>query len=126
MKKTGIFVATAAVVALLAGHAMAMDVDQVKAKATPEEGSAQWAEVCAASMMGAAYVSDKDSDDQKLYVTLGKAWIQLAISANGKTYDDYIDNQLTGDMQALYSSGDDVVIFYHQYCLEQSKKMLDS
>ncbi len=125
MKTAGIFIAAAAV-ALMAGHAMAMDVNQVKAKATPEEGSAQWAEVCAASMMGAAYVSDKDSDDQKLYVTLGKAWIQLAITANGKTYDDYIDNQLTGDMQALYDSGDDVVMFYHQYCLQQSKKLLDS
>ena len=125
MKRAGFF-AVAAAVALVAGHASAMDVEQVKAKATPETGSAQWAEVCAATYMAQAYTAEKDSDEQKGALTLGKAWIQLAISANGKTYDDYVDNQLTGDMQALYDSGDDVVSFYKTYCAVESKKMLDS
>ena len=125
MKKSAMFVTAGAALAF-ASDAPAMDVDQVKAKATPETGSTQWAEVCAASYMAQAYNATAGSDDQKGYLTLGKAWIQLAISANGKTYDDYVDNQLTGDMQALYDSGDDVVSFYQTYCAVESKKMLDS
>jgi len=117
----------AAVAAVMAATAAgAMDVDQVKAKATPETGSTQWAEVCAASFMGQAYLAEKDSDTQKGALTLGKAWISLAISANGKTYDDYVDNQLTGDMQSLYDAGNDVVAFYQHYCAVESQKMLDS
>lgn len=110
----------------LASAASAMDAGQVKAKATPEEGSTQWAEVCAASMMGGAYTATAGSDDQKGYLALGKAWIQLAITSNGKTYNDYVDNQLTGDMQTLYDAGDDTVSFYKQYCAAQSQKLLNS
>ncbi len=108
----------------LSSSASAMDLDQVKAKATPEEGSAQWAEVCAATYMAQAYTAT--GDEQQGALTLGKAWIKLALEANGKTYDDYIDNQLTGDMQGLYDSGDDVVGFYKTYCAQQSQKMLNS
>ena len=110
----------------LVSAASAMDVDQVKARATPEEGGKQWAEVCAASMMGAAYTAPADSDEQKGYVTLGKAWVQMAITSNGKTYDDYVNNQLTADMQALYDAGNDTVSFYQQYCAAQSQKLLNS
>lgn len=123
---TKIFCALAAGVALgltLAPAAQAMDLDQVKAKATPETGSAQWAEVCAATYMAQAYTTT--GDEQQGALTLGKAWIKMALEANGKTYDDYIDNQLTGDMQGLYDAGDDVVAFYKTYCAVESKKMLD-
>lgn len=128
MNKQAIFALAAGVaLALSWGSAVsAMDAAQVKAKATPEEGSTQWAEVCAASMMGGAYTATAGSDDQKGYLALGKAWIQLAISSNGKTYDDYVDNQLTADMQTLYDAGDDTVSFYKQYCAAQSQKLLNS
>ena len=117
----------AAATALMAvTAASAMDVGQVKSKATPETGSTQWAEVCAATFMGQAYLAEKDSDAQKGALTLAKAWISLATNLNGKTYDDYVDNQLTGDMQALYDAGDDTVAFYKHYCAVESQKMLDS
>jgi len=128
MSKQGIF-ACAAAMALafsVVSSASAMDAGQVKAKATPEEGSTQWAEVCAASMMGGAYTATAGSDAQKGYLSLGKAWIQLAITSNGKTYNDYVDNQLTADMQTLYDAGDDTVSFYQQYCAAQSQKLLNS
>ena len=121
-----IAVAAGLAVMMAASAAGAMDVSQVKAKATPETGSTQWAEVCAASFMGTAYLAPQGSDEQSGALTLGKAWVQLAISANGKTYDDYVDNQLTGDMQSLYDAGDDVVAFYKQYCAAESQKMLNS
>ncbi len=74
--------------------------------------------------MAQAYTAT--GDDQQGALTLGKAWIQQALNANGKTYDDYVDNQLTNDMQGLYDAGDDVVSFYKTYCAVESKKMLDS
>ncbi len=126
MKKLASLAAGAAAVLMIASGAQAMDVAKVKAKDTPVTGSQQWAEVCAATFMGLAYTAKADSDEQKGYVTLGKAWVQMAISTNGKTYDDYVDNQLTGDMQALYDAGDDTVAFYQHYCAVESKKMLDS
>lgn len=108
----------------LASSAGAMDLDKVKAHQEPDIASDQAAQVCAASMMGAAYLAEKGSDDAELYTTLARAWVSLAVKTTTRTSDDYIDNVLMSDMQALYDAGDDTVTFYKLYCLKASKTLL--
>ena len=118
--------AVAAVVLSLAMPAAAMDIAAVKRKETPAQDSAQAAQVCAAAMSGAAYLAEKDSEDQELYITLAKAWVGMAASFSGKEYNAYLDDPLMADMQALYDAGDDVVVFYQHYCLVETKRIMES
>lgn len=108
----------------LATSSHAMDVAQVKAKQTPEVGSLQSVQVCAASFSASLYLAPKGSEDADLYLKLAKAWGQTAASMTGISYSDYIDKNLTPDMQSLYDSGTDVVTFYHVYCLKATQDML--
>jgi hypothetical protein len=109
----------------VSSFASAMDLAAVKRHEEPEITSNQAVQVCAASMMGAAYLAEKDSEDAELYTTLGRAWVSLAKKVSTRTGDDYIDNELMPDMQALYDSGDDTVKFYQLYCLKASKQLLE-
>jgi len=123
MKIFAIAAAAAAGLALVM-PAAAMDVASVKRMDTPAQDSSQSLQVCAASMSAAAYLAEKDSDDQQLYITLAKAWVTLASKDAGKDYNAYLDDPLLADMQAIYDAGDDVVLFYKRYCLIESKRML--
>ncbi|MBW8880709.1 MAG: hypothetical protein JF615_04565 [Asticcacaulis sp.] len=117
---------TAGVLALAAvSQASAMDMDSVRRHDKPDIASAQAAEVCAASTMGAAYLAADGSDEKTLNTTLAKGWVALAVKATGHDANDYIDNVLISNMQALYDAGDDTVKFYHDYCLVLSKQLLD-
>lgn len=109
----------------LATSSHAMDVAQVKAKQTPEVGSLQSVQVCAASFSASLYLAPKGSEDADLYLKLAKAWGQTAASMTGISYSDYIDKNLTPDMQSLYDAGTDVVQFYHVYCLKATQDMLN-
>lgn len=111
--------------ACMAVPAQAMDLAKVKAKETPEAGSLQSMQVCAASFTASAYLATKGSEDAELYLKLAKAWGGVAAQMTGISYSDYIDKNLTPDMQALYDAGDDVVNFYHVYCLKATQDMLN-
>ncbi|ESQ86993.1 hypothetical protein ABAC460_21675 [Asticcacaulis sp. AC460] len=105
--------------------ASAMDLNAVKRHEEPEITSNQAVQVCAASMMGAAYLAEKGSDDAELYTTLGRAWVSLSQKVSTRTGDDYINNELMPDMEALYNEGDETVKFYKLYCLKASKQLLE-
>jgi hypothetical protein len=125
MLKTKVLAGLVAVAGLaLATSSHAMDVAKVKAKDTPEVGSLQSVQVCAASFTASLYLAPKGSDDADLYLKLAKAWGQTAAQMTGLSYNDYIDKNLTPDMQALYDAGTDVVQFYHVYCLKATQDML--
>lgn len=125
MKKIIPAVLTGVAIMALASQAFAMDMDSVRRHDKPDINSTQAAEVCAASTLGAAYMAAEGSDEKTLNTTLGRAWLKLALQATGHDPNDYIDNVLVANMQALYDSGDDTVKFYHDYCLVLSKQLLD-
>ena len=122
-KILGALTGVAAIFAL-AQPAAAMDMAKVHAQTAFDINSSAAAEVCAASMMGAAYMAAPGTDDAKLYTTLGRAWVSLALKDTGKTMGDYADTILTPNMQALYDDGDATVKFYKDYCLVASKKLM--
>ncbi|EGF89359.1 hypothetical protein ABI_47070 [Asticcacaulis biprosthecium C19] len=126
MKKQ-VFVWVAGVVLSLgmSSYASAMDLASVQRHEEPELTSNQAVQVCAASMMGAAYMAEKGSEDAELYTTLGRAWVSLSQKVSTRSGDDYINNELMPDMEALYNAGDETVKFYKLYCLKASKQLLE-
>jgi hypothetical protein len=125
MKVLAGLVAVAGLAFMAASPSQAMDIAKVKAKDTPEVGSLQSVQVCAASFTASAYLATKGSEEADLYLKLAKAWGQVAAQMSNMTYSDYIDKALTPDMQALYDSGTDVVQFYHVYCLKATQDMMN-
>ena len=119
--------ALAALGLMIAGPVAAMDIDAIKASQKPATNSLQEAEVCSSVFSSMAFIAeDKESEDAKRDTLLARLWVTIAAEKAGSTYDDYIDKNLIGNMQAFIGAVDvDIFNFYYAYCTTATQRVID-